>query len=83
MTLEEMAIIANICATADNGCSTCASDLLDRLEKQWPEYSFEFTQEEIMEDFDWYNQTQHGSIEDFRKEYGQLHKGYKVEVTLK
>jgi hypothetical protein len=49
MTLEEANIVAQIAATADSGCSVCARDLLERLEKAFPEFEWKLTEEEWLD----------------------------------
>lgn len=42
MTLDEAKRVAEVCATVDNGCVVCVRNMVDELNKEFPEFAFIF-----------------------------------------
>lgn len=53
MDLAEAQKVAYIAGTADKGCASCVSDMVDRLNKSFPEYRWTMTDDVMMEQLDW------------------------------
>jgi hypothetical protein len=49
MTLDEAKAVGMIAGTADNGCDTCVSQLVKRLNAAFPTYVWTVTDEEQVE----------------------------------
>lgn len=47
MTNDEIQKIADICSTADGGCSTCAQGLMAKLAEGFPQFAFRYGPETI------------------------------------
>lgn len=41
MTLDEAKLIANIIGTADHGCSVCVGNLVERMNRDFPQFKWE------------------------------------------
>lgn len=46
MTTEEAATVRRIAQTADEGCSVCVGNLLDLLDKSFPEHDWTIPEDE-------------------------------------
>lgn len=46
MTLEEAEKVARVAETADGGCSHCVSGMAEELQEAFPEFIWEFHEEE-------------------------------------
>lgn len=53
MTLDEASKIAMIAGTADNGCSSCVGNMVERLNVAFPAFTWEMTSDSQYEQPDW------------------------------